>query len=208
MRYICVILMLLFVMGCTEDPFEVPVQLGIVTDNARLISHIVRVRLEQSLRDFREATGSKIAVCTVKSTGSIGPVEAAKRTMLKWQLCSGKKDDGILLFVVKDTKITCLIVGADLQKKLPEDLCAKLLEESEHYYVGPSSTGRQLEVLTWKLQEVLTNQKPLPLQNLEEARWTTADMLQFIIVVLCLLSFFIGFIILLRKEQQRDATRI
>ncbi len=99
---------------------EVPVLKGRVNDGAGVFSASELRALEQKLASLEASGAAQMAVLTVKSLEGDSLEEFSIRTVEKWKLGEGQKDNGVLLLLAVEERQLRLEVGYGLEGVLTD----------------------------------------------------------------------------------------
>jgi uncharacterized protein len=111
------------------EALEVPKLAGRVNDLAELVPAPAEQRITQKLEAHEKATGQQFAVLTLKSLEGDPLEDFSIRTVEAWKLGSAKKDEGLLLLVVKDDRKMRIEVGHGLEGSITDALSSRIIRE-------------------------------------------------------------------------------
>ncbi|MEZ4744251.1 MAG: TPM domain-containing protein [Bdellovibrionota bacterium] len=111
------------------EPFSVPQLSGPVVDLANLLDTPTKNRLGLSLRKLLQRGGSQIVVLTVPTIGDLTIEQASIKVVDQWKLGDEKRDDGVLIFVVRDVRRMRIEVGQGLEGDLPDAIASRIINE-------------------------------------------------------------------------------
>jgi len=100
-----------------------------VTDLTATLSAQQRTALEQRLQAFEQQKGSQIAVLIVASTQPEDIAQYAIRVVEQWRLGRKDVDDGILMLLAKDDRVTRIEVGYGLEGVVPDVLAKRIIDD-------------------------------------------------------------------------------
>lgn len=159
---------LMFV-ATAQAELSVPQLATRVTDQAQVLSEAGRVKLEQQLTQYEQATGHQFAFVSIPSLEGDVLEGFSLRLAEQWRLGDQKRDDGLILLVVKNERKVRIEVGYGLEGVIPDALAARIIRhqiapafrrgqydegivaafatlmkaaEGEAVRVGPSESGR------------------------------------------------------------------
>ncbi|MFT5694268.1 MAG: hypothetical protein ACI9QQ_000241 [Myxococcota bacterium] len=110
--------------------FVVPALSSPVVDTAGLLSPSSKQRLEDAIRALQKQGATQIAVLTVKSLEGETIEQASIRVTDKWQLGSGKEDNGVLLMLARDERRVRIEVGQGLEGALTDAYSKRIIDEA------------------------------------------------------------------------------
>lgn len=111
------------------ETFSVPNLAEPVTDLAGLVNSEVKIDLNASLKKLVRLGGSQIAILTLPSIGNLTIEQASIKTTDQWKLGEEKRDDGVLILVVKDIRRMRIEVGQGLEGDLPDAIAKRIVDE-------------------------------------------------------------------------------
>lgn len=112
------------------ETFQVPPLRAPVNDLAQMIDEPTERLLNQALRQMHQEGGAQIAVLTLDSIGDLTIEQASIQVVDQWQLGDKKRDDGLLLFVVQESKQLRIEVGQGLEGDVPDALAKRIITET------------------------------------------------------------------------------
>ncbi|RUT66146.1 methanol dehydrogenase [Morganella morganii] len=121
--------LLLFAVTAVAQTETLPRMQGAVTDTAGLLTAAERSSIDQKLNALREQTGARIAVLTVKTTGSRDIESYAEKVFNHWRLGRINIDDGILLLVAADDRAMRIEVGYGLEGAVSDAAANRILND-------------------------------------------------------------------------------
>ncbi|MGE0174178.1 MAG: YgcG family protein [Oligoflexales bacterium] len=113
-----------------QSGFAVPPLVAPVTDQADMISAPAEAALNRVLQTLRDQGGSQIAVLTMPTIGDETIEQASIKIVDNWKLGTKDKDDGALLFVVKDQRAVRIEVGQGLEGDLPDAISKRIIDQT------------------------------------------------------------------------------
>ncbi len=93
---------------------------GFVSDFAGMFTLEQRISLEDKLAEFQRATGSEIAVVTIKSLEGDTIENFAVELFAEWGIGQFKMDNGVLFLISKDDRKVRIEVGYGLEPHLTD----------------------------------------------------------------------------------------
>lgn len=114
-----------------------------VTDLTATLSVQQRTALEQRLQTFEQQKGSQIAVLIVASTQPEDIAQYAIRVVEQWRLGRKGVDDGILILLAKDDRVTRIEVGYGLEGVVSDVLAKRIIDDImiPHFRQGDYAGG-------------------------------------------------------------------
>ncbi|HEX6277798.1 MAG TPA: TPM domain-containing protein [Polyangiaceae bacterium] len=112
------------------EALEVPKLAGRVNDLAEIVPDEAERRITGKLEAHEKATGQQFAVLTLKSLEGDALEDFSIRTVEAWKLGSEKKDEGLLLLVVKDDRKVRIEVGHGLEGSITDAYSSRLVREA------------------------------------------------------------------------------
>ncbi len=109
--------------------FAVPVNDGLVTDEAAILSEDQKETVKSVLLQYQKDTSNEIAVLIVKSLGGVTPVDAAVEVGRKWGVGSKDKDNGILMLVSLEDREIFIATGYGLEGAVPDIVASGIVNE-------------------------------------------------------------------------------
>ncbi len=109
--------------------FTVPVNDGLVTDEAAILSEDQKETVKSVLLQYQKDTSNEIAVLIVKSLGGVTPVDAAVEVGRKWGVGSKDKDNGILMLVSLEDREIFIATGYGLEGAVPDIVASGIVNE-------------------------------------------------------------------------------
>ena len=116
---------LLFVTGA--HALEVPKLEGRVNDLADVLPDDAERRIGEKLLAHERATGQEFAVLTLKSLEGDALESFSIRVVEAWKLGEKKRDDGLLLLVVKDDRKVRIEVGHGLEGSITDAFSSRVI---------------------------------------------------------------------------------
>lgn len=131
LRHIWLAVALLPALAWAEKPsFQIPPLVQPVTDLAGLIDADHLASLNQSLLRLNQAGGGQIAVLTLPTLDGLTLEQASIQIVDRWKLGTAKKDDGVLILVIKDSHDVRIEVGQGLEGDLPDAYAKRIVDET------------------------------------------------------------------------------
>lgn len=93
---------------------------GLVTDKVGLFTPSEKQMLVQKLRSYADSTSNRIAVVAVSTLNGRDAGEFATQLGHEWQLGDKKKDNGVIILIVKADKKAYIAVGRGLEGNIPD----------------------------------------------------------------------------------------
>jgi uncharacterized protein len=106
---------------------EVPPLTGRVNDRAQLLSPSEAARLERRLADYEATSGHQFALLTLNSLNGDALESYSMRVVEAWKLGKQKKDDGLLLLIVKGDRKARVEVGYGLEGSLTDAVTSRIV---------------------------------------------------------------------------------
>jgi uncharacterized protein len=106
---------------------DVPALAGRVNDQAHLLSSREASDLEQRLAEYENSTGHQFALLTIDSLDGDALESFSIRVVESWKLGKKRKDDGLLLLVVKNDRKVRIEVGYGLEGTLTDALTSRVV---------------------------------------------------------------------------------
>jgi uncharacterized protein len=119
------IAVLLFVVRA--DALAVPKLEGRVSDYADVLSVDAERRIGQKLEGHEKKTGQQFAVLTIESLEGDPLEDFSIRTVEAWKLGDAKRDDGLLLIVVKNDRKVRIEVGHGLEGTITDAVSSRVI---------------------------------------------------------------------------------
>lgn len=159
---------------------DVPALTSSVVDTAQLFSPKERASLEKKLSLIEANTTNQIAILTLESLEDTTLETLALEVASTWQLGQAKKDNGVLILIVKASRDIRIEVGYGLEGALPDGRVGSIIRhemvphfKNEAYYKGVKAAINAIEAATQSEYTAPTTQE-------EE------DLLSFLVVALLL----------------------
>jgi uncharacterized protein len=131
---------LLFVAIAQAEPALPPLK-SRVTDQAQVLSEAGRTTLEQQLTQYEQATGHQFAFVSIASLEGDALEGFSLRLAEQWRLGDQKRDDGLILLVVKNERKVRIEVGYGLEGAVPDALAARIIR----HQIVPAFRGGQYD---------------------------------------------------------------
>ena len=124
-----------------------------VSDPDGLINPDVTAQINDLLTSLEHNTGAQVAVVAVGSIGSADVFSFAQALFERWSIGDQKRDDGLLVLLVKDQNTIRMHTGYGLEGSLPDVVCKRI----QHDYMVPAfKEGRYGEGLLSGLNAVVS----------------------------------------------------
>ncbi|KIM10205.1 MAG: hypothetical protein KU37_11560 [Sulfuricurvum sp. PC08-66] len=166
---------------------EVPPLTGRVVDTAGLFTAAQSAKLTAQLSSIETNTTHQIAVLTIPSLEDENLENYAHQVASTWQLGQAKKDNGVLLLIVKDSHDIRIEVGYGLEGALPDGLAGTIIRremvphfKEEHYYKGVKAAIEAIDAAT---RGEYTPEEPMSEEE-EEFMWVVLGVIFFILSIL------------------------
>ena len=134
---------------------DVPPLSGRVVDTAHLFTPAQVARLSQKLAAVETNTTHQIAVLTLPDLEDESLEIFAHKVASTWQLGKAKKDNGVLIMIVKQSNDIRIEVGYGLEGELPDGLVGSIIRremvphfKQEAYYQGVDAAIAAIEAAT------------------------------------------------------------
>lgn len=105
-----------------------------VSDPDKLIDADATVKINRLLASLEGNTGAQVAVVAVNSIGNADIFTFAQALFDRWGIGDEKRDDGLLVLLVKDQRTIRMHTGYGLEGPLPDVVCKRI----EHDYMVPA----------------------------------------------------------------------
>jgi len=109
------------------DALAVPKLEGRVSDYADVLSADAERRIGQMLEGHEKKTGQQFAVLTIDSLEGDPLEDFSIRTVEAWKLGDAKRDDGLLLVVVKSDRKVRIEVGHGLEGTITDAVSSRII---------------------------------------------------------------------------------
>lgn len=109
--------------------FEVPVNDGLVTDEAAILTVDQKETVASVLLQYQKDTSNEIAVLIVKTLDGMTPVDAAVEVGRKWGVGSKEKDNGILMLIAYEDREVFIATGYGLEGAVPDIVASGVVNE-------------------------------------------------------------------------------
>lgn len=109
--------------------FDVPVNDGLVTDDANILTAEQEDVLRADLLSYEQQTSNQIAVLTVQTLDGMEPMEAAVEVGRSWGVGT-EKDNGILILVSYEDRTVTIATGYGLEGAVPDLVAHGITEET------------------------------------------------------------------------------
>lgn len=130
-----------FAAPATLESIPNPRQLnsGYVTDPDNLIGADASAQINQLLASLEQEKGVQVAVVAVESIGSQDLFSFSQALFERWGIGDRKRDDGLLVLLVRDQNSIRLHTGYGLEGVLPDVVCKRI---EERFMVPAFKEGR------------------------------------------------------------------
>lgn len=108
---------------------DVPPLRARVNDTVGLLSPDAQSRLERKLAAYEQATGQQFAVLIIDTLGGDPLEDFSIRVVEAWKLGKQKKDDGLLLLVVRDDRKVRIETGYGLEGDITDAFSARVIRD-------------------------------------------------------------------------------
>ena len=105
-----------------------------VSDPNSIIGAEATAQLNHLLISLERATGVQVAVVAVDSIGNVDVFSFAQALFERWGIGDQKRDDGLLVLLVKDQNTIRMHTGYGLEGSLPDVVCKRI----QHKYMVPA----------------------------------------------------------------------
>ena len=105
-----------------------------VSDPDKLIDADATVKINRLLASLEDNTGAQVVVVAVDSIGNADIFSFAQALFERWGIGDQKRDDGLLVLLVKDQRTIRMHTGYGLEGSLPDVVCKRI----EHDYMVPA----------------------------------------------------------------------
>ena len=122
-------LLLVFITFVQVYTTEVPFLSGRVNDTAGMLSQETIGELEALLKAHEDSTSNQVVVLTIPSLEGEVLEEYSIRVVETWKLGQKRKDNGVLLLVVRDDRKVRIEVGNGLEGDLPDITCGIIVRK-------------------------------------------------------------------------------
>lgn len=140
-----VVLLCVFLFGTLQAQVEIPSIVDPVTDLTATMSQDEYKYLRQQIIQFEDSTSNQIVVLMIPTIGDNDIRDFGIEVLKKNKIGQKGKDNGILLFVVKDDRKVSIEVGYGLEGVLTDALCDQIIRNEirpqfreENYFKGIS----------------------------------------------------------------------
>jgi uncharacterized protein len=131
MRYSILLLLILPAFGWAQSTVEsIPNQKLInnsyVSNPDKILSDVTVIQIDSLLSILEKKTTVQVSVVIVNSIGEEDAFDFAQKLFTTWGIGNTEKDNGLLLFVVKDNRIVRFHTGYGLEGVLPDITCKRI----------------------------------------------------------------------------------
>ena len=102
---------------------------GRVTDAADILDAAQEARLSKSLEQLERTRGHQMVVVTVPTLRGQEVAAYTRDLGNAWGIGRDEEDDGVILLVAPNERLARIAVGDGLEKKLPDVLCQRIMDE-------------------------------------------------------------------------------
>ncbi len=120
---------------------------------------------------LKTATGTELAVVTVRDLGGTTPEDFAERLFKRFGVGEKGKDDGILLLLAVDDRDVRFEVGYGLEAVIPDARAGQLLDEFAIPFLARGEHGRGLYGVSKAVAEAIAASSGVSLGLSEPAAW-------------------------------------
>lgn len=118
-----------FFAGARAFALEVPKLSARVNDYADVLPADAERRIESELASYEAKTGHQFAVLTIDTLAGDPLDDFSIRVVDQWKLGKAKKDDGLLLLVVKNDRKARIEVGYGLEGDIPDAIASRVVRD-------------------------------------------------------------------------------
>ena len=108
---------------------EYPTPSGFINDYAELLTSEEQQTLEATLNQFKQESGTEIAVMTIPSLEGDPIEDYAVRLFEEWGIGDKEKDNGLLLLIAKDDRAVRIEVGYGLEGTINDAKAGRIIRE-------------------------------------------------------------------------------
>jgi len=114
-----------------------------IGDGAGVLGPAYAGLIEGICRRLKEATGTEIAVITVRSLGGLTSEDFAERLFKRFRIGEKGRDNGLLLLFALEDRAVRLEVGYGLEDVIPDALAGRLIDDHgmDHFAQGAHGRG-------------------------------------------------------------------
>lgn len=154
-----------------------------VNDYANVIRDETKYEIEAVLKNYQEKTGNQIFVLTVASIGEYPSIEDYSLAVAEtWKAGTKGVDNGIIIVVAVNDRLTRIEVGYGLEGKLPDAIAGRIVRGSMLPYFKNSDYDSGIKSAVSSIIEYIGTQK------LSNSKSKGKDSLGLIIMLLLFLS--------------------
>ena len=110
-----------------------------VSDPDSIVGAAATAQIDRLLNSLQRDTGVQVAVVAVDSIGTEDVFSFAQKLFERWGVGDRKKDDGLLVLLVKDQNTIRMHTGYGLEGSLPDIVCKRI---QRNYMVPAFKDGR------------------------------------------------------------------
>lgn len=171
--------------------FTVPANDGFVTDISGTLTSEQETALEQTLTAYKNETSNEIAVLIIPNLGGNDIVEAGVATGRAWGVGSSK-NNGILIIVALEERLTRIDVGYGLEGAVP-DLAAKgIIDEEMLPYFRQGEYFEGLQASIGAMQKLIGGEYTADRYTTDKSDWNFGALFFIFIVGIQILSAWLG----------------
>jgi uncharacterized protein len=108
---------------------DVPFLSGRVIDEVGILGEPAKKNLESKLRDHEKQTSNQVVVLIIPTLAGENLEEYSLKVASTWKLGQKKKDNGVLLLIVKNDRKLRIEVGYGLEATLTDVLCNQIIRK-------------------------------------------------------------------------------
>jgi uncharacterized protein len=167
---VCVVAIALALTGrASAQEFVPPTPTGFVNDYAGVIDPASAARMETMARNFRERTGSDVAVVTLRSLEGRPIEEVGLRIAREWGIGAGADKNGLLILLAVDDRRSRIEVSRHLEDEIPDITAGRILRASREYFAaGQYGQGLQLALET--VLATIAQQQGISIEGIDQRR--------------------------------------
>lgn len=160
----------IFLFSFCAGAFQVPTLTGPVVDQANLFSQSEKIKIESLIRNIYQTQVAQIQVLTVPSLEGETIEQASIQVVEQWKIGFGAsnnehRDNGILIFVVRDERKIRIEIGRGLEGDLPDIYASRIIRNIMTPYFKNNQFGEGVLKAIENIQSILIKKVPPELQN-------------------------------------------